>query len=92
MVFAGLCGAVGIALSATAAHSPGREQLWSAATMCLVHAPVFVAVAAIEWRAGRMKIMPIAAAAIALGVVLFCADVTLKALFGARLFPMAAPI
>lgn len=91
IAFAGLCGAAGVGLSAAAAHLAEAQSLGSAATICLVHAPVFLALAAIELGARRLLVLRIGSAMIAAGVVLFCTDVSLRSLLDSSLFPMAAP-
>lgn len=87
----GLFGAAGVALLALASH--GRwPSLDYAAIMALGHAPVLFAAAALL-RLGLLhrRLGPLAAFVLAAAVALFVADVTLNAMAGARLFPMAAP-
>jgi uncharacterized membrane protein YgdD (TMEM256/DUF423 family) len=88
----GVLGAAGVALLAVAAHGPW-PAIASAGQMGLGHAPALIAIAVacraglVETRLGRL-----AGLGLAIGVVLFSADVTLFATTGSRLFPMAAPI
>ncbi|CAL8975739.1 hypothetical protein RHODGE_RHODGE_00519 [Rhodoplanes serenus] len=92
VLMAGLMGAAGVALAATAAHAAPGAGLDSAAQILLVHAVALLAgsaavAAGLTWR-------PIAIAALmgfVLGALLFAGDVTLRAFVGHRLFPMAAP-
>ncbi|MDQ0392405.1 DUF423 domain-containing protein [Labrys monachus] len=87
-----LFGAAGIGLMALAAHGRWPSIDYSA-TMTLAHAPVLLAVA-IALRSGLLRplVARPAAFVLAAAVALFSADVTLHAITGASLFPMAAPI
>lgn len=80
-----LCGALGVALSAMAAHREGL--LGTAANMLLVHAPALMVLAGHQFdllqRAGAWVLV--------IGLALFCADIAARAFLGDRLFPMAAP-
>lgn len=89
---AGLFGALGVALWAYAGHG-GLETGVTAAQLLLIHAGAIVALT----NARRSGLLPERAAmfaisALALGVILFCGDLSLRALAGQRLFPLAAPI
>jgi len=87
-----LFGAAGIALMALAAHGRWPSIDYSA-TMTLTHAPVLLAVVA-GIRSGLLRafVARPAALVLALAVALFSADVTVHAIEGVSLFPMAAPI
>ncbi|KAB1076331.1 DUF423 domain-containing protein [Methylobacterium planeticum] len=89
---AGLAGLLGVAASAAAAHRAEAESLRIAAQFLLFHAPALVGLAAL---AGggliRVPLTRIAAAALGLGLVLFCGDLSMRALARTPLFPMAAP-
>ena len=90
--FACLCGLLGVAGSAAAAHIPGADSLKVAAQFLLFHAPAilaFVALSAAGWV--RVLLARVAALLIAIGLCLFCGDLALRALAGRALFPMAAP-
>lgn len=91
-VLAGLAGALGVALSAMAAHRAGSENLGTAAHFLLFHAPVFLALAVVAHvrLLARGWIM-LAAALVAAGLMLFCGDLAARVFLGDRLFPMAAP-
>jgi uncharacterized membrane protein YgdD (TMEM256/DUF423 family) len=87
-----LFGAAGIVLMALAAHGKWPSIDYSA-TMTLCHAPVLIAIA-VAVRLGLLRsfvALP-AAFVLAAAVALFSADVTMHALTGTSLFPMAAPI
>jgi uncharacterized membrane protein YgdD (TMEM256/DUF423 family) len=84
---AGLSGALGVALSAVAAHRPDLPNLGTAANMLLFHAPAFLALSMmIE---SRMRLA--GGFVLAAGLALFAGDLLTRAFFGTRLFPMAAP-
>ena len=89
-----LFGGFGVALSALAAHaklSPPdpalQDALHSAATLLLVHAPALLAIAAL--RPGRGPAIDWAASAIASGVFLFAATISLHAFAGIYAGPLA---
>lgn len=93
IVLAGLCGALGVALSAVAAHYPGGTNLTAAADFLLLHAPVFLVLAAFA----RLEILPrwvLAAVGLILfaGLALFCGDLSSRVFLGARLLHWAAPM
>jgi uncharacterized membrane protein YgdD (TMEM256/DUF423 family) len=89
----GLCGALGVGLSAMAAHSPEGANLKTAAEFLLVHGPAFFAMAALP-RTGALPRWALLAGALvlAVGLALFAGDLVRRALAAMRLFPMAAPI
>ena len=93
IVMGALAGLAGVALSAMAAHAPGGPHLDTAARFLLVHGPTLLALAAL---AGTGAVSPglgrIAGWLLVLGLALFCGDLVMRALRGAALFPMAAPI
>lgn len=93
VVFAGLAGACGIALAAAGAHVSPSPLLTTAADFLLMHAAAMLALAGLAVAAPRRGGAFLAAAAILLvGCLLFCGDLSVLALRGERLFPMAAPI
>ena len=83
----GLCGALGVALSAAAAHA-GGDNLDTAASFLLMHAPAFLAIGLLQGgrlqRAGGLILLS--------GLLIFAGDLLARHYIGARLFPMAAPI
>lgn len=91
VILAGLYGAAGVALAAVAAHRVDSPLLGTASTFLMLHAGALVALAAASqvFAAGAKLAVP--AWAIALGTLLFCGDLTLRALNGASPWPMAAP-
>ncbi|MFI0844014.1 DUF423 domain-containing protein [Mesorhizobium sp. IMUNJ 23232] len=83
---AGLAGAAGVALSAAAAHA-GGQNLQTAATFLLVHAPALLGAALLAGRTARFSGFVLAA-----GLALFCGDLLSRDFLGDRLFPYAAPV
>ena len=81
-----LFGALGLALSAVAAHRTGGD-LGTAASFLLVHAPALLVISGARF--GKVQIA--GGGAIAAGIVLFCGDLAARTFLGTRLFPMAAP-
>ncbi|RWQ65343.1 DUF423 domain-containing protein [Mesorhizobium sp.] len=83
----GLCGAVGVALSAAAAHL-GGAFVGTVASFLLMHAPVFLAIGLV----GANRILRAASLILLVGLVLFCSDLLARDLLNSRLFPLSAPI
>lgn len=84
--FGGLCGAAGVSLSAAAAHMGGGNAA-TAATMLLMHAPLYVATGL--YGVKRLGLWSVSL--LAIGLLLFSGDLLWRAYLGARLFAMAAP-
>ncbi|MXQ11632.1 DUF423 domain-containing protein [Microvirga makkahensis] len=92
IVAAGLSGALGVGLSAAAAHITGGN-LTTAAQFLLFHAPGLLALSAlIAAGAVHPTLAQIAGYALILGLALFCGDLSRRAFAGAALFPRAAPM
>jgi uncharacterized membrane protein YgdD (TMEM256/DUF423 family) len=92
IALAGLMGAGGIILAASAAHGIRGLELESAATILLIHAAAVLGGASLLQH--RLLLRPLMLAALAgwmLGSVLFSADISLRAFTGQRLFALAAP-
>ena len=87
-VLAALMGACGVALAAAATHVDGGDLGRTAALFLILHAAALVAVCA--HRAGPWP--TVAGLLMAVGAILFSADLSTRAFVGARLFPYAAPI
>ena len=85
ILVAGLAGAAGVALSAAAAHR-GGQNLQTAATFLLVHAPALLGMALLAGRTARLGGLVLTA-----GLVLFCGDLLARDFLGGRLFPYSAP-
>lgn len=92
MLVAGLFGASGVGLWAWGVHA-GHASATIAAQFLLIHAAAIAALTAAR-RAGALpdRAGMLAISAIGLGVVLFAGDLALRAIAGARLFPMASPL
>ena len=87
LALAGLLGALGVAASAAGSH--GAETNMSTAGLFLVlHAAALIGLSG--WRENRAAL--IAGCVLAVGVILFAGDLTMRARAGTALFPMAAPI
>lgn len=89
---AGLTGAVGVALTAVAAHRVESPALGTAGLLLILHAGAALSVGA--WSARQTSetaLWRIAAGLLLLGPLLFAADITARNVLGSRLLPMAAP-
>ena len=86
--FAGLIGACGIILSATAYHGD-NAILQSAALVCLANGPALIGLAIL---AKTMRAALAAGIVTIFGTALFTGDLLVKTYAGTSLFPMAAPI
>jgi uncharacterized membrane protein YgdD (TMEM256/DUF423 family) len=92
--FAGLMGAAGVALAATAAHSGGGGLAETGALFLILHAGALiglVAAAAAVSREGRRALI-VCGFGLGCAAALFSGDLAMRALAGGRLFPFAAPI
>ena len=90
LVFAaGLAGAAGVGLSALAAHR-GDALLGPASAIALAHAPALLAIG-LSQASTLSRLLSLAAAVLAVGLILFCGDLASREFLGDRLFPMAAP-
>ena len=87
---AGLVGAAGVALAAAGAHLAPGGNLTIASTMLMIHAAALLALAGrpLPWGA----LQRIALVALLVALLLFCGDLSLRAMADTRLFPGAAPI
>ncbi|MCB1457586.1 MAG: DUF423 domain-containing protein [Nitratireductor sp.] len=86
-VAAGILGSCGVAAAAASAHGGDQRLLGAVALVCLAHAPALVAISALR----NETLVRIAALLLFAGAAMFSADLALRALHDARLFPMAAP-
>ncbi|WP_243374239.1 DUF423 domain-containing protein [Microvirga solisilvae] len=92
IALAGLSGALGVGLSAAAAHITGGN-LTTAAQFLLFHAPSLLALAAlITAGAVHPTLAQVAGYVLVLGLALFCGDLSRRAFAGVALFPRAAPM
>jgi uncharacterized membrane protein YgdD (TMEM256/DUF423 family) len=90
---AGLAGASGVILAATAAHGVADPRLETASNFFLLHAAATLAVCGLALAVPRRGVWFLGAAGLFIcGSFLFGGDLSARALAGTRLFPMAAPI
>lgn len=87
LVLAGLIGASGVAAAAGASHAESRN-LSAIAMVFLAHAPVLVAVS-LHGRGGALAVV---AGLLALGTLVFGADLAMRDWTGHALFAGAAPM
>ncbi|MBN9043062.1 MAG: hypothetical protein BGP05_05170 [Rhizobiales bacterium 62-47] len=89
---AGVIGASGVALGALAVHQPDAARLGIASSMLLFHAAALLGLLALrEAHVLHGRLGLVAASGMALGVLLFAGDLTLRQYAGHGLFPRAAP-
>jgi uncharacterized membrane protein YgdD (TMEM256/DUF423 family) len=88
LLLAGLLGALGVGLSAMAAHGADPHLVGTAAAMCLAQAPALLAI-----YAGFDKVRTALPASllIGFGCLLFAGDLMYRTQNGSGLFPMSAP-
>lgn len=88
LMLSGFLGASGVVLAAAASHGGDSRLLGSASTMCLAHAPVLLALFLGD---RAIRTATLSALVLGAGTVLFAADLVVRHLGAAGLFPMAAP-
>lgn len=88
LMLAGFLGASGVVLAAAASHGGDTRLLGNASTMCLAHAPVLLA---LFLGHRTIRTATLSAVVLGTGTVLFAADLIVRHLGAAGLFPMAAP-
>lgn len=88
LFFTGIIGALGVALSAMAAHGEDPRLLSAAAAACMAQAPALLA---LYLGFGKIRTAAIASLLIGLGCLLFVADLLFRTQIGHGLFPMSAP-
>ena len=92
VILAGVMGAHGVILAATAAHQPDATRLAAASSMLLFHATAVLAVVALAERGVIHLGIGIAAAwGFVIAAALFAGDLTLRHYAGHSLFALAAP-
>ncbi len=84
---AALAGALGVIAAAIAAHGGYGENLNTASIFALVHAALVIALT----RGAPSRMGTFAAALALTGTLLFCGDLSARAILKTGLFPMAAP-
>lgn len=86
LLMGGVAGALGVALSAVAAHS-GGGNIATAASFLLMHAPALLVLSLLATN----RIARIGGLVLVVGLVLFCGDLLSRQFLDGRLFPYAAP-
>ena len=91
---AALMGAGGVMLAAASAHSGGGDLGKTASEFLLWHAAALLGVSAAARTSStsRARRLLVAGAALALGALLFCADIAARGFLSTKLFPFAAPL
>ena len=90
---ASCAGAAGVIESAFAAHGHGQPLLFASAHYLLINAAASIALNAFSMNApSGARMLRVAAFILLIGAILFCCDLSVRALAGHRLFPFAAPI
>ncbi len=93
VALAGVGGCCGVILSAVGAHLSPSPLLATAAEFLLIHAVATLALAGLALAAPQRGGWLLCGAALfLLGSLLFCGDLSARALMNVKLFPMAAPI
>lgn len=94
VIVAGLAGLSGIALAAMSAHVVGGDTATIAAYFLLFHAATLIGLAGLtaQGEAVHSRTAGIAGYVLVAGMVLFCGDLALRALYGIRLAPFVAPV
>jgi uncharacterized membrane protein YgdD (TMEM256/DUF423 family) len=88
LFLAGIIGALGVALSAMAAHGDDPRQLAAAAAACMAQAPALLA---LHIGFEKIRTALIATVLIGVGCLLFAGDMLFRTHYGHGLFPMSAP-
>ena len=88
VLVAALLGTAGVAAAAGATHSGDQALLGPLALVALTHAPALIALAAYR---PQLRLPSCATIFIALGAILFSADLATRHFTGHALFPHAAP-
>ncbi len=89
LVAAGLAGALGVGLTAAGAHMTDAERLATAGQMAMAQAPALLALGL--YGKARGRVMTIAAALIALGLLVFAGALAFHDLSGSAALAFAAP-
>ncbi len=93
IALAALAGAAGVAEAAYAAHGLPDPRLQTSSQFLVVHAAAVIAItAAAQAYLTKPRPMLLGGALLLFGTILFGGDLTMLAMTGARLFPMAAPL
>lgn len=90
---AALMGAGGVMLAAASTHAGGGDLGKTASEFLMLHAGALIGVSALVRASAprRARLLLVAGGALALGVILFSADLCARGFFATKLFPFAAP-
>lgn len=88
IVAAGLLGALGVATAAMASHGEDVRNLAAMSAMALAHAPVLLLLGLV----GRGRVLSISGLVLAIGCIIFVADLAMRHWAATPLFQGAAPI
>jgi uncharacterized membrane protein YgdD (TMEM256/DUF423 family) len=88
LVIAGLVGAAGVAAAAASSHMVDSRNLSAIAAVFLSHGPALLAVGLVA----KSRAFAIAGTMLAVGTVIFGADLALREFVGTPFFPGAAPV
>jgi uncharacterized membrane protein YgdD (TMEM256/DUF423 family) len=89
---AALAGAAGVIEAAYAAHGSPDPLLQTSSHFLVLHATAGVAIAGFARAAANTRLMLLAGTLLMVGTIVFCSDLSMRALTGAKLFSFAAPI
>ncbi len=89
---AALMGAAGVAIAALGEHAGGGDLATTASMFLVLHAAALLGASAHARQRPRPRVLLIGGFALAIGTIVFSADLATRAFSGARLFPFAAPI
>ncbi len=92
LVWAGLAGAAGVALSAAAAHKVDSPALSVAATILTLHAAAAIGIFAVAVRSARPGLWSVAALLMLLAATLFSGEIALHTFTGNGSLQFLAPI
>lgn len=88
LIAAGLVGAAGVVSASAASHGAESRNLVAIAAICLSHGPALLALGLY----GRSRALLVAGGALALGTLVFAADLAMREFTGGGVFPGAAPL
>lgn len=92
LFLAGLMGACGVAAAAVSAHVAGGAMLETAAYFLILHAAAIGGILALSLQLARGAVpLCVGASVLVLGALLFCGDLSSRALLDAKLLGGSAP-
>jgi uncharacterized membrane protein YgdD (TMEM256/DUF423 family) len=92
LAWAGIAGAVGVALAAVAAHRVDSPALATAATMLTLHVAAAVGIIAVGMQVPRPRLWQAAGLLMLFSASLFSGEIALHTLTGNAAFQMLAPV